>query len=35
MVGISGTPTYVINGQVLAGAQGYDAILDLVEKARN
>ncbi|GEQ96561.1 hypothetical protein JCM17844_01980 [Iodidimonas gelatinilytica] len=31
MIGITGTPTYVINGKVLAGAQGYDAILALVQ----
>lgn len=30
MVGISGTPTYVINGKVLSGAHGYEAILKLV-----
>lgn len=29
-VGIAGTPTYVINGRILQGAQGYDAILGLV-----
>ncbi len=32
MIGISGTPTYVINGKVLAGAHGYDAILSLVQE---
>jgi len=31
-VGISGTPTYVINGRVLAGARGFEAMKDLVEK---
>lgn len=30
-IGINGTPTYVINGKVLAGAHGYDAILSLVQ----
>jgi len=31
-VGVSGTPTYVINGRVLAGAQGFEAMRELVEK---
>lgn len=31
-IGISGTPTYVINGRVLAGARGFDAMKELVEK---
>lgn len=30
-IGISGTPTYVVNGRILQGAHGYDAILRLVE----
>ena len=31
-VGVSGTPTYVINGRVLAGAQGFEAMRELVEQ---
>jgi len=31
-IGVTGTPTYVINGRVLAGAQGYEAMEDLVER---
>lgn len=30
-IGITGTPTYVVNGRILQGAHGYDAILRLVE----
>lgn len=32
-VGVSGTPTYFINGRVVAGARGYDALADAVEAA--
>ncbi len=32
-LGVSGTPTYFINGRVVAGAKGYDALADAVETA--
>lgn len=31
-LGITGTPTYIVNGRLLAGAQGYDALAALVEE---
>jgi len=31
-IGVSGTPTYIINGRVLAGAQGFEAMRSLVEQ---
>ncbi len=33
-VGIGATPTYVVNGRVLVGARGYDALLAMIESSR-
>ncbi|MBL0022246.1 MAG: thioredoxin domain-containing protein [Sphingomonadales bacterium] len=34
-IGFNGTPTFVIGGQILEGAMGYDALKAAVAKARN
>jgi protein-disulfide isomerase len=33
-IGFGGTPTFIINGEILQGAQGYDRLKAVVEKAR-
>ncbi len=34
-VGFTGTPTFVVGGQIIEGAQGYGALNEAIKKARN